>query len=491
MKRFSLLLMVVLPLLFVACSKEEVIPEYPGITFNFSVGELDFETRAVKTGWADGDVLYLWFNPMTQAQPDLTLTYDGSDWKAGTLRNGCKLDAEGSFQVVYDGADGLHASGSAYRDGFIFQNPSESIDISGKAAASVFTSDLQACCENVAYKFSDNCLTASIKGWKLLTDFQVTLTGVYNGEFALLCESKSDCIVVDEGFKMSGGNNGSVSVSAQSADHYASGTAAKGQVVFYYSRINDSEISSTITFTLVPKVNGVYVYDRAIIYSPGEKKLKKAGSLQAVTIPYTKFVRTPDAVDMGLSVQWSTFNLGAAAPGEYGYQYAWGELEPDDEYYWDTYSYCLDAYDKMTKYCPLDKESFWGDYGDPDGKTVLDAEDDVVSVKLGGKWRMPTEKEWKELADNCSWMWGAKYGLNGYTVTSKSTGNSIFLPADGYCTQQTHSGSGSYGYYWSSSLDTDAPYQAWFLYFNAERHNMLTDSGYRCLGFSVRPVLGK
>ena len=46
-----------------------------------------------------------------------------------------------------------------------------------------------------------------------------------------------------------------------------------------------------------------------------------------------------EMVDLGLSVKWANMNLGADSPEDYGYYYAWGELEEKDEYTWSTYKY--------------------------------------------------------------------------------------------------------------------------------------------------------
>ena len=53
-----------------------------------------------------------------------------------------------------------------------------------------------------------------------------------------------------------------------------------------------------------------------------------------VTVPITYV-----AVDLGLSVKWATFNLGASSPEEYGGYYAWAETETKDTYTWSNYRY--------------------------------------------------------------------------------------------------------------------------------------------------------
>ena len=38
------------------------------------------------------------------------------------------------------------------------------------------------------------------------------------------------------------------------------------------------------------------------------------------------------AVDLGLSVKWAAYNVGATKPEEYGDYYAWGEVETKEDY---------------------------------------------------------------------------------------------------------------------------------------------------------------
>ena len=155
-----------------------------------------------------------------------------------------------------------------------------------------------------------------------------------------------------------------------------------------------------------------------------------------------------DYVDLGLpsGLKWATCNVGASKPEDYGGYYAWGETKEKENYYWNTYKWCNGRDDHMTKYCTD------GYYGNEDNRTVLDPEDDVAHVKWGGSWRMPTTDEQRELLNKCRWEWTELNGVNGYKVTSKTNGNSIFLPAAG-CRRGTgiHD-RGRGGDYWSSSL---------------------------------------
>ena len=184
-------------------------------------------------------------------------------------------------------------------------------------------------------------------------------------------------------------------------------------------------------------------------------------------------INNHEYVDLGLpsGLKWATCNVGAIAPEDYGYYFAWGEVEPKTTYNWDTYKYYDDS--NLTKYTSNDS------------KTVLDPEDDAATVNWGGAWRMPTKAEQDELRNNCTWDWTTQNGVNGYKVTGPN-GNSIFLPAAGYMDEGNLNGDGSWGYYWSSSLITDYPNYAYGVNFNSG----IVGWGFnnRYYGLAVRPV---
>lgn len=194
----------------------------------------------------------------------------------------------------------------------------------------------------------------------------------------------------------------------------------------------------------------------------------------------------PSAVDLGLSVKWAAFNLGAIKPEGFGRGFAWGEIEPKTTYSWATYKWCGGSNTTLTKYNTLESS------GTVDGKTTLDPEDDAAQVNLGGYWRMPTEAEFAELMDpnNCTWTWTNVNGVYGYRVTSKKAGytdKSIFLPAAGSWSGTNHNYANTDGFYWSSSLGEDAPYGAWYIDFHGSNQQMICNN--RCYGRSIRPVL--
>ena len=151
-------------------------------------------------------------------------------------------------------------------------------------------------------------------------------------------------------------------------------------------------------------------------------------------------------VDLGLpsGLKWATCNIGAESPEDYGYYFAWGEVEPDSSYNWPDYKWCKGKQKTFTKYCTCRDE------GTVDNKTVLEDADDAAVVNWGGSWRMPTEEEMRELVDNCTWTWTSQNGVAGSLATGPN-GNSIFFPVGGYKLFDRLEGAES-GFYYSKSL---------------------------------------
>ena len=171
--------------------------------------------------------------------------------------------------------------------------------------------------------------------------------------------------------------------------------------------------------------------------------------------------KTPDgveAVDLGLSVKWANMNVGATKDSGFGTYYAWGETKPKSYYSWDTYAWSKE------------NTKFLFKYSTTDGKTKLVLTDDAAHINWGGKWRMPTVEEFDELVDpaKCTWEWTTKDSVNGYKVTGKKTGNSIFLPITGFRFYGEVQFRAIKGVYWSSILYSGNPFKAWCLEFDFE-----------------------
>lgn len=195
------------------------------------------------------------------------------------------------------------------------------------------------------------------------------------------------------------------------------------------------------------------------------------------------------AVDLGLSVKWAECNLGASTPEESGDYYAWGDVETLYVEGHGSERSCADwkeGKEKGHKWSTYKWSTRGGEptkYGD-DGLKQLQPEDDAARVILGGKWRMPTAAEEKELKDKCKWAWDS--ARKGYTVTGPN-GNSIFLPAAGYRFEKYLVDVGKVGTYWSSTVSEEYYQEAVLISFRNDMHGV--GEGFeRFYGITIRPV---
>lgn len=174
-------------------------------------------------------------------------------------------------------------------------------------------------------------------------------------------------------------------------------------------------------------------------------------------------------VDLGLSVKWASYNIGATSENEAGELISWGETESKSSYTRDSYEFYSNG--TIT------------DIASDIGGTEYDA----AHERWGGTWRMPTRAEWDELLNGCTWTWSDS--KLGYTVTSKTNGKSIFLYAGGYNAGQLYY-DGSYCCYWSSTADERVIHadDHWSYYITCPSSRQTLGSTYRYYGCSIRPV---
>ncbi|MBR3074422.1 MAG: Ig-like domain-containing protein, partial [Bacteroidales bacterium] len=264
--------------------------------------------------------------------------------------------------------------------------------------------------------------------------------------------------------------------------------------------IGDSQNNYTEFWFALPPTNfragftvTVTVDDGGKFTKTTEKTINLQRNIVSRMVPFeVKTVPVPEAIDLGLSVKWASFNVGASKPEEYGDYYAWGEIETKESYIWPTNKWSNGDSERLIKYCT--DASCWDGSGQMDYKTILDIEDDVANLLLGDNWRMASLDEWIELQDNCTWTWTNNYkgtGVAGRIGTSNKEGytdKTIFLPAAGG-RDGVLSNVGKDCNFWSSTLARDHSYNACGF--------MLNESGicsynyYRYAGLSIRAVNGE
>ena len=186
-------------------------------------------------------------------------------------------------------------------------------------------------------------------------------------------------------------------------------------------------------------------------------------------------------VDLGLSsgTLWATRNIGASSPEDYGDHFAWGETEPKDYFFWTNYIWNVGG-----AYCSLIRYNTDPFFGEVDDRTELLLQDDAAYVNWGSSWRIPTKTQLEELRDQCAWQYTEKNGINGFLFTGPN-GKTLFLPAAGYCDVASIYGVGYNGYYWSRTLNSGDPKEAYYLdcHYNYDLIHVCRDGG-----ISIRPV---
>ena len=209
-----------------------------------------------------------------------------------------------------------------------------------------------------------------------------------------------------------------------------------------------------------------------------EYSLDKVDSILFTDMP--TIVDSHEYVDLGLpsGTLWATTNVGADNPEDYGTYFAWGETETKEEYSWSTYSFYArnDMYEYMTA------------YNTDDGKTELEANHDAATVNWNSFWQTPLDKQFAELIDTCytTSEWTTLNNVNGWLITSKQNGKSIFLPAAGSIISSSFRNRGTYGNYWSRSLNTTR--NSYANYLNFASNNLSVTYTIRYHGLTIRPI---
>ena len=215
-------------------------------------------------------------------------------------------------------------------------------------------------------------------------------------------------------------------------------------------------------------------YDRIVLDSTENDVIVKGGGA------------TYEYVDLGLPshLKWAKCNIGAEKETDYGYYFQWGSTKPNTahECIWTNApfnggntSYNADAFNQVKDtVCP---------------NNVLAKEYDTASQIMGGEWRMPTNIEIQEMWQNTDKQWFDNYngsGVNGGKFTSKTNGNSIFIPTSNFYANGSVVDFSNSGYFWSSSLSTSEPESAYMM-FSASDNSGLNFLN-RYVGVPVRGV---
>lgn len=172
------------------------------------------------------------------------------------------------------------------------------------------------------------------------------------------------------------------------------------------------------------------------------------GEVKSFTTETLRF----EFVDMGLSVDWATFNIGASESTKAGGLFGYGDVS---------------LFNTSTNA---------GDYASED----IQATEYDIAYLVNVDYMTPTQDNWEELIENTT----QTYSTTGITFTA-SNGNSIFLPFTGSREGEEVTDEDTFGAYWSATIDEVEAEHAIAVAFSSE----ITVSGadtYK--GLAIRPV---
>ena len=195
-----------------------------------------------------------------------------------------------------------------------------------------------------------------------------------------------------------------------------------------------------------------------------------------------------DYVDLGLpsGILWAKSNVGAESEEDYGLYFTWGSTIGATQEEIENQTFTFGPNGNAVKY--ITSDGTITKYNSTDGKTVLDLEDDAAHVYMGGDWHMPTKEQLEELIANTTLTWIVQDEVIRQLFTSKTNGNSLFIPAAGGASDNGIEALKWFCFVWSASVNSSICDNAWAL--SLYEYQTVMDDGLRVGGFSVRGVVG-
>ena len=505
----------------VSCNKESLdntLEETPSaktnIVFDLTANHPNGTgTKAVKTDWENGDVIYVFFNNVA-APKYLKMSYNGSTWST-TQMNGASVGSLGLAE---------NATGTM------------------RAVYLPFGNTLTVGANGTSFKFSEITYSYYLTATLAYTVKDGKVSGAFNmaipdGYIQLFLDDSpaisSEEIEIREPHLTP---QGIASIAADGTITHttvATGAPLKGYVYdkvnkltseskgYLFSGILAAEVRNEYTqyhFTMViGGWNGKYYYKN----TDGRTWYRGPSEGRAIKMPvFGSWIAIGEhehkPIDLGIDIggkriYWSDRNLGASTETDFGDYYAWGETET---YYEDGHAYdnpCSNWKDgKSSGYVwPSYKWGTWSSlskYNSDDKLTTLQLVDDAAYKTLGNKYRMPTTTEFNALfatqtdTGNYTWTWcdgnKTKYNdstVGGWKIKRNTSSATIFLPAAGNRISVDHSYvNNRLCYYWTSSLVSSLVNKAYSMIFDSKDEShpypYLSDNYDRYFGLSIRPI---
>ncbi len=458
----------------VSCNKEKVEPnqEPIQITFNLTANHPNDAdaTKAVKTGWVDNDVIFVFFSGAT-APMYLEMKREGGSWVFDSKNELALVNGStGTMRAVYlpFGSDvTVNNDGSNYTFSRTDYTYYLTATLDYTVVDGVVSGTFNMSWPDGFVQFSMPVNDGEDDG---VTFFRTNVAGQYTLAEDHLIPTGIASIAADGTIT----ETDDKSLGDPMVGYYYDGPAAYDECILFSGVLADAARKDKgaadniqYNFTFVNNMGTGYTYDDVTYYLSGKKNLyTDATHNRALLFPIISSprwtVEEPGYVIVS-GVKWAKWNVGATTEEGYGDYFAWGAIYPQYKY----------------------EDS---DYNESAISTDLTTAQDVAYQKLGSNWHMPTDAQLTLLKNRISeGTWVNNYkssGVNGYLITADNGTDTLFLPAAGWWGDVLSVTAGTDGNYWPSTYFDDefAPY----LYFLEDVAQVSGCERYD--GFSVRPV---
>ena len=450
-------------------------------------------TKAVKTGWETGDVIFVFFSGQT-APAYLEMKWNGSSWENTSKGLSLSNNETGTMTAVYlpfgseatvSEEEGSYQFSETFYSYYLTDQQNYTVtngEVSGTFKMKIPNGYVQFFLDDAS---ADATTSIELREPKLTpqgiasiaANGTITHTSVAHG-------APLPGYVYDKEVKASGENkgwlfSGILAAEARNAQKDYNFTLVKGgwSGSYYGKEFSKKQFYRGESVGRALKLPELAAWTEITDYKP---------------------------IDLGCEVNgkriyWSSRNLEAPNDNyytsSYGKWYAWGETVQKGggvegvsrEGTWANYKWMQDGQSDwmhITKYTVEDGkvDGIWYDGASfkGDNKSVLDLEDDAAHAILGGNWRIPTKEELDFLSSNCNWVSRVQIKPNGYN-------DDRYLNLPHQCGSIENPNNHSYAYYWSSSLYDNDSSRAYLLVIYSGSDHYISNS-LRCQAFAIRPV---